>query len=105
MSWKNLSPTTKGVIIGGIIGAIIGMPMIFVIIGIGLSHDCYSSALCPLSLWENLISAISGAWLGNILNGILPSFMQGILLALIPIHYFVYGAIIGWIIGKIKSKK
>jgi hypothetical protein len=101
MGWKDLSSPFKGAIIGAIIGIIIGIVMIFVVFGIGLGHDCLSSAQCPFSIWENAIFIVSGIWLSSSLNNILPDFLQ---IALIPIHYLVYGILIGWIFGKIKSR-
>ena len=105
MGWKDWSYWIRG----GIIGVIVGMIAIPASIAIALASDCVSDCT---PIWAKLFSLFSG-WLIIIIDkslyllgmGRIAGFLETPLLILVPVTYFLYGSIIGWIIGKIKSKK
>ena len=94
MKWKKLPSWVKGGIIGGIIGII---PLIYVVIWLVILKNSTLSdiVLFPVNLVDNLLSTFlySGGDMGGI-----------IVLFIAPIFYFLIGALIGFIVGKLKKK-
>ena len=96
MKWKNWPYWLKGGVIGGII------PLGGILIGY-LGHESIISGLLYL-LFAFPVAIILGCGLENP-NTICSLKATPFIIILSTIIYFLLGAIIGWIVGKIKNKK
>lgn len=82
MGWKDFSYVKKGMLIGGLVGFLIGWGF-WVLFGVcnGFAHSNSCSFITSI------------IWIGNIMSGVM-----------ILIPGIIFGTLIGWIVGKIKSK-
>jgi len=86
MEWKEKPAWLKGGIIGGVIGVVSIILFLLVPTSLGLASFAQGIG----ALIRSLFGPVNGIWASIIIN---------------LIGYFIIGAIIGWIVGKIKSKK
>ena len=84
---------------GGLIGLVVGIVATIAIIP--LTYSAEGSDQIPA--WLDAFFYMS-MWLADFTDKLLPYFMDGAVVVLIPITYFLYGAIIGWIYGKMKNR-
>ncbi|MFZ5955588.1 MAG: hypothetical protein ACOYT4_04115 [Nanoarchaeota archaeon] len=94
MAWKNLPAWLKGGIIGAIIIFIVNLISLF-IIKLGYSMQLFFFIDYPALFLSDIFN------LGIIFQG-WQAYL--ILFIFLPLFYFIIGTIIGWIVGKFKSK-
>jgi O-antigen/teichoic acid export membrane protein len=96
MSWKNMPYWLRGGIIGAWTGVILGIILLI------FSFICdFASRYCPEKFWDILknIFLLPLAYIPGVLSSL------SLMLIFLGIEFFIAGALIGLIIGKIKRKR
>lgn len=90
---------------GGVVGLVMGIIVLIVAMLTALNYDCPGGNCTPY--WYDMIGYVSG-WLSFPLTSFAKGFIGSSAYILnfifIPATYFMYGAIIGWLYGKIGNR-